>query len=587
MTVCASIPAAVISMAILRGILRTGTILENNIVQTIASSGESLAAGIIFTMPALLLAGIWKDFDYWTVTLVALFGGSIGVLFMIPLRKTMIVEDKTLAYPEGVACARVLEVGQKGGAGALLLFLGLLVGLVLKFFTEAIVIVKGVVVGAFRLGNAAFAAGADISLALLGIGYIVGPNIAVLVFVGGAIAWLVGIPIYSLLYGLSDTENIYRGCEQIWRSDIRFLGVGAMVVGGLWSIFKIRKGILKGLKEALYAYKEASTKPGAIKRTEQDIPIVQVMLFSLCASLGVFILYFVFLGTLEIAFVSTIVMVISSFFFVAVASYIVGLVGSSNSPVSGMTICAVLLTSIILLGLGMSGATGMMATLVVAGVVCSAACTSGDICQDLKTGYIVGATPKKQQVVELLGVIAAAFIIAPVLSALHKSYGIGVNLPAPQASLFKSLTEAVFQSGNIRWSMMGIGVAVGIFIIIFDEILRISNSKFRAHIMPVAVGIYLPISLSVPILAGGIVAGVVGRLKEGKDYIQKGILFASGLIAGEALMGIAVGLVKSALAQPGKPETFPIRIIESDILSIGVFVLMVLLLAAIPQTKKL
>ncbi|MFH1221056.1 MAG: oligopeptide transporter, OPT family [Candidatus Eisenbacteria bacterium] len=574
MTASASIPAAVISMGILRGILRRGTILENNIVQTIASSGESLAAGVIFTIPALVIAGVWTDFKFWPTTLIAMCGGLLGVLFMIPLRRTLIVEEKELVYPEGFACAHVLEAGETGGSGAAYVFSALGVGAIFKALVSGISIVKPAVEGAVRAGRSIFYFGSDMSPLLLGVGYVVGLNIAVLVFLGGAIAWLIGIPIYTAMHGAGSGGSVLDSVNAIWGSEIRYMGIGAMVVGGLASIMKMRGSIGKSLKTALLGYRHEETGPRL--RTDTDMNPRTVMTLTLVAVAGVFGVYMYLTHSIGITVLSTAVMVVASFFFVAVASYLVGLVGSSNSPVSGMTICTILLASGLLLLAGMKGTEGIIASLGVAGVVCCAASSAGDISQDLKTGYFVGATPRLQQWGEVIGATVPAIVIAPVLTLLLKAYGMGTEaLPAPQATLFASITKSMFTGQPMPWIMVGIGVAVGIAILLIDEMLRRQRVAFRAHVMPVAVGIYLPLSLSVPILVGGLTSLAVRRIAaprgDADAAVHRGILFGSGLIAGEAIAGIIIAFLMVGLGK-GK---LPITVLNSSIVSLLLFALVI------------
>ncbi|MDP6438054.1 MAG: oligopeptide transporter, OPT family [Candidatus Brocadiia bacterium] len=576
MTVSASIPAAVISLGILRGVLRRGTILENNIVQTATSAGESIAAGIIFTVPALLITGIWTDFHYWQTTLVALLGGLLGVLFMIPLRRALIVEDKELVYPEGVACAEVLKAGEERGTGIVLVLMGLVLGTVFKLLISGFSFIKDTLEGAVRLGKTAVYFGSNMSLMLVGVGYIVGPNIATLIFIGGAIGWVLGIPIYGLVYGLPD-GTLTNAFHDIWSTQIRYMGVGAMVVGGVWSIIKVRGSIVRGFRGAVLGYRAGEAE--GVERTDRDVPSRLIGLGLIVVAIPIFILYRQMTGGTGTGLVAGVAMIIAAFFFVAVSSYIVGLVGSSNNPVSGMVIITVLFASVLLLAFGMTGARGALATLLVAGVVSCAACTAGDVSQDLKTGHLLGATPWKQQLAQMIGVAGAAFIIVPVLTVLHKAYGIGTGEPgalaAPQASLFASITSAMFDDGTLPWNMVAIGAGVGIALIGIDEVLRRRGSAFRTHVMPVAVGIYLPFTLAVPILIGGAVRVLVGRAarrrakdrSQGRadDTIRRGVLFSSGLIAGESIMGILLAVIIVAGA------TVPVTIIESNVVSLLAF----------------
>ena len=589
MTVSASIPAAVLSMGILRGILRRGTILENNIVQTVASAGESLAAGIIFTVPALLIAGVWTDFKFWPTTLIAMLGGALGVLFMVPLRKSLIVEEKELIFPEGVACAQVLKAGDKRGSGILYVFTALFLGMVLKFIISAVVLVKSTVEFAWKSERGLFYVGADISAALVGVGYIVGFNIASLVFIGGALAWLVAIPIFVAVSGIPEGSAV-DAVWNIWSTQIRYMGVGAMVVGGIWSIIKVSRSMVRGFGEAVHGLRKNGSS--TYVRTAKDLEPNKVAVGIALVSILIFILYVYLTRSAPIALISGIAMIIASFFFVAVSSYIVGLVGSSNNPVSGMTICTILFVSGLLLVLGMSGQAGMIAALGVAGIVCCAACTAGDVSQDLKTGHLLGATPKRQQAMELLGVFVSAFAIAPVLTVLHKAYGIGTGAPeslaAPQASLFASIVKAMFTDRNLPWNMIIIGGVMGLGLIALDEILRNAKSPFRAHVMPVAVGIYLPLALSLPILLGGVASGAVRRFLRAKGEertsraVHRGLLFSSGLIAGEAITGILIaGIIYAGLELPKK-------LFQNNFVSILVLlvILLVLILVSIVEGER-
>jgi len=576
MTVSASIPAAVISMGLLRGLFRRGTIHENNIVQTIASAGESLAAGIIFTIPALVIANVWNSFDYLTTTLVALLGGILGILLMIPLRRALIVEEKELIFPEGVACSEVLKAGETGGSGMLCVFIGVLMGVVFKFLVKGISFIKGTVEGAFRIGNSALYGGIDLSVALLGVGYIVGFNIAMLVCIGGMISWIVGIPIYMILNGAGEGP-ILDSFWSIWSSQIRFMGVGAMVVGGIWSIVKVRRCLIRGVQDITSSYRATTMKVS--ERTDQDMPIKYISFGMLTVAILVYLLYSFLTGSAVIGIVACCAMIVTAFFFVAVSSYIVGLVGSSNNPVSGMVIVTVIFSSILLLLFRMAGTQGLIAALLIAGVVSCAACTAADVSQDLKTGHIIGATPKKQQYAQIIGVASAAFIIAPILVLLHKAYGIGTGEPgslnAPQASLFASIVSSMFTGKALPWTLIIIGAGIGVALIAIDEILHRRGSKFRMHVMPVAVGIYLPLSLSVPIVIGGILSAVIKSIIRQNalkmDAMHRGVLFSSGLIAGEAITGIGIALfIVIGLKLPW-------TICESDLLSLIVYVLIILM----------
>jgi len=545
MTVSASIPAAVISMAILRGLLRRGTILENNIVQTMASTGESLAAGVIFTVPALVLVGAWHDFRFWPTTLIALLGGLLGIVFMVPMRRALIVGRPDLVYPEGVACSEVLIAGEEGGPGIRTIGFGLGLGAVFKFLSTGVHLVQHTVEVAVGGGRSVFYMGADMSVALLAVGYIVNLHIAVLIALGGAIGWLVAMP---LLGGWEPGMVPLDTAGELYRTSVRYIGVGAMLVGGVYSIWNVRRGIVAGVAGLRGVGGSAATETGERLRTQRDMPFFALVAILLLTTFATFMFYDYLVGSLRIALLTTVVMVVAAFLFVAVATYIVGLVGSSNSPVSGMTICALLIAAGVLLAVGIKGDSAILATLGVAGVVCCATCTAGDVAQDLKTGVLVGATPARQQWTEIIGAVIPALFFAPILTLLHNAYGIGTggpeSLPAPQAALFASLADGFFGDGSLPWDMIGIGLAVGVGLIVTDRILEVYGSRFRVHVMPVAVGIYLPLALSVPILLGGLIRylpAARGRSRSADPH-DRGVLFGSGLIAGEALMGIMLAI---------------------------------------------
>ena len=584
MTVSASIPAAVVAMLILRGLFRNGTILEANQVQTAASAGESLAAGIIFTMPAIILIGVWQSFDWLTTTLIAFAGGLLGILFMIPMRRIFVTGNELkLKYPEGVACAAVLEAGvadddaDSGQAKAVIG--GAALGLLFKLLVSFVGLLKGSLATAGVIGSRIFYFGGDVSPALIAVGYIVRLNVAVLIFIGGALGWLVGIPLLEATAG--QLADPLEGAFDLWSTQIRYVGVGAMVIGGIDSIFKVRQG----LKQAVLGIRKR--KKAAGEDVGEDISSRAIAFWSIVATIVVAIVYYRFTGNIAITAVTTVAMLTMSFFFTAVASYIVGLVGNSNSPVSGMTITAVLFTGAMLLVFGFSGTSGMVATLGVAAIVCCAACTSGDVCNDLKTGQLVGASPRKQQIMQITGVAAAALVMAPVLQLLHANTPGGIGgkeLAAPQASLFASLARGFFGDGQLPWNMVAWGAGLGLVILLIDSLLQKRGTVFRAHLMPIAVGMYLPFELATPILAGGLLAYLFTRgdsevLAERK--LRRGILFASGAIAGESLMGIGLAFVASiGIAR----LTLPLGEVLTTILTmIAVVVILMLFYSAIKK----
>jgi len=541
MTVSASIPAAVISMAILRRLLKTGTILENNIVQTMASAGYTVASGIIFTIPALVIVGAWTDFHFWDITLIGICGTLLGVIFMIPLRKVLIVEEKELKYPEGLACAEVLMVGEKGGDQFKPILSGIILGSVLKFLGAGMNMVKGTLEGAYSLAGRPFYAGCDVSMALIAVGYIINFDVALLMFLGGFVGWVIVIPMLGVPAGM-ESAPLMDVAMTLWKTQVRYIGVGGMLTGGVWSIIAMRHGIIKGVSHVTKTFKGIDQK--TIKRTERDMGIIPIIVTLLIAIVIMGTLYVNLSQNVGLGLSATFIMLLCSFVFVAVSSYMVGLIGSSNNPISGMIICALLLTAGVLFLLGFRDASAIIPTLGIAGVVCVASAVGGDTSQDLKTGYLVGSTPKFQQIGMIIGGVTSAFFIPPVLTLLHKAYGIGTGLKAPQANLFASITKAIFGGGSMPKDMIMYGVISAVVIILVDQlILAKKKSKFRLYVMPVAVGIYLPVSLSVPILIGGVVRHFINRTRVVDESKDSGILYSSGLIAGEALMGIVVALL--------------------------------------------
>ena len=585
MTVSASIPAAVMGMLVLKyiGIFsrksKPGSILEANQIQTAASAGESLAAGIIFTMPALILIGIWQEFDMILTTVIAFTGGLLGILFMIPMRQVFIVSNESnLKYPEGLACASVLEAGQEAGdpKQASSIIKGIMIGALFKGLISFAGVLRGVIETAVLSGNRILFFGGDISPALMAVGFIVRLNIAALIFIGGFLSWLIGIPLLG--NGLEFSANPLEGAWQIWSTKIRYVGVGAMVIGGISSIYKVRKGLIDAIKVLRQSQNDSRQKSIPISERNMSPRVINIL--SLIAIVLVCVVYFNITNSITIALVTTAIMMVMAFFFTAVASYIVGLVGNSNSPVSGMTITAVLFTGGLLYIFGFSGTEGMVATLGVAAIVCCAACTSGDVCNDLKTGQIVGASPFRQQIMQIIGVGVASLVMAPIMQLLHENTPGGIGgreLAAPQAGLFASLANGFFGDGNLPWDMVAIGASLGIVLLIFDTFLEKNKSTFRLHVMPVAVGMYLPFGLSTPILIGGIIAHFINRKnktdEESEISLQNGILVSSGLIAGESLMGIMLAFIAGAGIKSLNLGMDPIVTTAITIVALVVFIL--------------
>ena len=573
MTVSASIPAAVISMGILR-LFRTSNILENNIVQTAASAGESLAAGVIFTIPALVLLGAWSRFDYWEVTMIAGFGGVLGVAFSIPLRRALIVEQP-LRFPEGVATAEVLKVGEEGGKGVGYVAAAGGVGALFKLGGLGLHLWPETIAWARRAGGSVAYLGTNLSPALVGVGYIVGLNIAVLIFLGGVINWWIAIPLLAPTSGeLAPGASAEELAGAIWSARTRYLGVGAMLVGGLWALVKLRTSLVSGVRSGIAAYRKLRAGGEAAERTEVDTPMQWVGVALVLSVVPLLLIFRYFTGDWAVAAVMAGAMLVAGFLFAAVAGYMAGLVGSSNNPISGVTIATLLVSSLLLLLLmGAGNAAGPAAAIFIAAVVACAAAISGDNLQDLKAGHVLGATPWKQQVMQVVGVAAAAVVIAPVLSLLLEAYGIGPATPenpgslqAPQASLMAAVAAGVF-GGELPWDMVGWGMAIAVAVILLDLWLERRGSAFRTPVLAVAVGIYLPLELEVPIFLGGLLAWAAGRvytrstlrgghqdqapIAEAKTVGERhGLLFAAGLITGEALIGIlmAVPIVLSGRA---------------------------------------
>jgi len=559
MTVSASIPAAVMAMLLFRLLRRSPDIREANQVQTCASAGESLAAGIIFTMPALVLIGYWDDFDFWTVTVISATGGWLGILFMIPMRRVFVTDNRDLPYPEGVACAAVLKAGVAGvsssatssrSEGSRLLAGGLLGGLFSLLAKGFSVIVESLEGGLIAAGRV-FYFGADLSPMLVAVGFIVRLNVAILIFLGGSLSWLIGLP---LLGGGEGFEDPVEGAYTLWSNQIRYVGVGAMVVGGFGSLVTVRHGLLAGARQLLIGLRGA---PAGEASATRDLPPPAILALAAVCCLLLAAINYHFTGNLGMTLLVTVIMGLLSFFFTAVACHIVGLVGNSNSPVSGMTITAVIVAGGLIWLAGYSGQSAMVATLGIAAVVCCVTCTSGDVCNDLKTGWLIGASPWKQQIMQVLGVLVASFVMAPVLSLLHAQADGGIGGPelsAPQASLFRSLVQGFSGEQPLPWGMMAIGIVVGLAVLAIDYRLQCSKVGFRLHLMPLAVGMYLPFGLAPPILLGGCLAHLLtrdGAESQHERRLHRGVLFSSGVIAGEALM--AVGLALLTVAGLGLP----------------------------------
>ena len=561
LTIASAIPAAVVSMAVLR-VLGGSTILENNIVQTGASAGSSIASGVIFTIPALVILGHWTDFRYGWVLAIAGLGGILGVFFSVPLRRSLIVEQN-LKFPEGVAAAEVLKAGDNPAQGVKLLGLAALGGGLAKLAAgSGLRVIPDTAAASGFFGKWLAYFGTNLSPALLGVGYIVGLNIGALALIGGMISWSIAIPVYAAWF-LQDNAPLAQQlagadaetmANAIWSAQVRYLGVGAMLVGGMWALVSIRSSLASGIRSGLEATRAGATR--AASHTEQDLPMQAILIGLVLFTIPLFVLYQLIVDNIGISLVMTVIMIVAGFVFTSVSAYMAGLVGSSNNPVSGITICTILFASLLLVVLmGRGAALGPVAAIMIGSVVCCAACIGGDNLQDLKAGQLVGATPWRQQVMLAIGAASCALVMAPVLNLLLKAYGIGAPtaehpnaLIAPQATLMASVAKGMF-GGELPWGMISIGALIGVGIILVDEYLKRVKAPFRAPVLAVAVGIYLPLELSVPIFCGGLIAylverklGISGDSPQAERAKQNGILFAAGLITGEALMGIFIAI---------------------------------------------
>ncbi len=586
MTVSASIPAAVIAMGVIRVIMRKNSVLESNIVQTVGSAGESLAAGAIFTLPALFLwaaEGVMDKPDIIEITLIALIGGLLGVFFMVPLRNALIVKEHgVLPYPEGTACAEVLLAGEEGGANASTVFAGMGFAALFKLIIDGLKAVPGEV--ALKVKGYAGEIGTQIYPAVMSVGYICGPRIASYMFAGGLLSWLVLIPTIVLfgeniiMYPSVDATigELYAdgGASAIWSSYIRYIGAGALAAGGIISLVKSLPLIVRTFKDALKSINITSTANS--ERTAKDINMKLVLIAIAILTLLVWLV-----PAIPVTFVGAMVVVVFGFFFATVSSRMVGLVGSSNNPVSGMAIATLLIATVILKFTGMVGAEGMSAAIAIGSIICIVAAISGDTSQDLKTGYLLGATPRKQQVAEIIGVVAAAFAIGGTLYLLDSAWGFGSEeLAAPQATLMKMIIEGVM-SAELPWNL----VFIGVFIAVLIEILGIP-------VLPFAIGIYLPVQLNACIMVGGIIRLIVDKMKKDEEkkkaITSDGILFCSGMIAGEGLVGIILALlavvgIDKAIDISGVLNLSPVA---SSIGSLVVFALVILSLLKFSVWKK-
>ncbi len=542
MTVSASIPAAVIAMGVIRVLMRKNSILESNLVQTIGSAGESLAAGAIFTLPALFIwarEGVMEKPGIVEITLIALIGGLLGVFFMVPLRNALIVrEHNTLPYPEGKACAEVLLAGEEGGSNAGTVFAGMGFAALFKFIIDGLKLVPSEINWNGTTKNYPGSIGTQIYPAVMSVGYICGPRISSYMFAGGVLSWMVIIPMI-VIFGAEmvmypeATRTIGEifaadGAGGIWGSYVRYIGAGALAAGGIISLIKSLPLIVRTFTDAMKGMKGGAK--ATTLRTEQDLNMKIVLIAILVLTLAVWLV-----PAIPVSFIGAIIVVIFGFFFATVSSRMVGLVGSSNNPVSGMAIATLLIATLILKLTGAAGASGMQAAIAIGSIICIVAAISGDTSQDLKTGYLLGATPKKQQYGEIIGVVASALAIGATLYLLDTAWGFGSEeLGAPQATLMKMVIEGIM-GGKLPWAL----ILIGVFIAVIVEVIGIP-------VLPFAIGVYLPVQLNACIMVGGIIRLFFDKMKESdkkKGIINNGILFTSGMIAGEGLVGIVLAIL--------------------------------------------
>ncbi len=592
MTVSASIPAAVVSMGILRAV--KGSILENNLVQTAASAGESAAAGAIFTLPALILLGFWAHFDLFYCAILIGLGGILGVLFTIFLRRAL-VHESSLPFPEGVATAEVLRAGHGIGAeheqisgadsnsGLLTLAFGSAFGAVAKWLESGVAWSRAVVEGATQTSFGTFYGGFGVSPALGAVGYVVGFHVALLIFIGGVINWLCFVPfVAEPVEGMSALDVAWTA----WSQKTRYLGVGAMTVGGLGALFEVRHSVAVAIRATFNALGNAAAGEAMRPETDRDLPPKLIVTVTALTLIPLFLLFQSIVGSVALGALLAILVLVFGFLFSSVAAYMAGLVGSSHNPVSGVTIATILFTSLFLAfvgaeAVGPAGASaGPAAAILVGSIVCTAAAIGGDNMQDLKAGAILGATPARQQIMQLIGVVAAALALGPVLELLLGAYGFGAPsaefphaLRAPQATLMAAVADGVF-GGTLPWGFFFTGAALGAGTWLLDLWLMHRQASFRTPVLAVALGLYLPWELSGPVLLGGLIRSVSER--SGAAGASRGVLAAAGLITGEALMGIVLAGVVATLGS-NEGLTWGARF-ESSWLSVAILVATLLFL---------
>lgn len=575
MTVSAIIPGAVLALALMKPF--KPTILEVNIATMGASAGECIAAGVIFTIPALILLDVWTEINYLQTTFISLMGGLLGVLWMVPLRRALVVKTD-LPFPEGIAVAAVLtttvggeESDKKGGISSIWLAIGAIIAALFKFGQISLNIFRGTIDGMVSIGKYAivgkehegwFYGGTATSPALLGVGWIIGPRISSYVFVGGLIGWVIIAPLLILASGLpipvgeyTDLGPLIGGFYTIWGEQVRYIGVGAMLVGGLWAVYSIRNNLVDSVKEAVLGIKAGAVKTK--KRTEQDLSYKLIFISIGLMIIPIFVLYQWLSGLLGISIIMAVLTVFLAFIASALAGYLTGLVGSSNCPISGVTVTVLLIVSLIMLGFGATGLEGMAVVIFISAVICIGGSISGDLLQTMASGQMIGATPKKLQISMIFGVVAISGVIGIIIGVLHEAFTIGSqSLPAPQAFLMKGIVQGIL-GGEMLWPYVIVGAVLAFVLILIS-----------LPVLPVAIGLYLPFTLSVPIFAGGSIRYLTDSflkkkygsaeeeeisdwelaikqtdVKPNEKAIRTGLLFTAGLVAGEALMGVVVAVL--------------------------------------------
>jgi putative OPT family oligopeptide transporter len=610
MTIAATYPAAVIGMAVLR--LMKGSLLEENIARTVGSIGESVAAGAIFTLPAFVLAGAWPSFSfheaYWKSVALMAVGGTLGILFVTLLRRVM-VEDPELPFPESVAASEIHKAGQRGSTAAKILFANMGIGALLYFLgsikvfniSRDFLINVGRFASSLKLGRAANAPNVStgaittfsapaVSPAYLGVGYIIGPRLASLNFAGGVVAWglLVPLLLYFLGPQLKTTlapdvgSGAWAGlATAVWFSIVRPIAVGGMMVGAAWTLFRMRKSLGMGLRRAIADLKKSAAAHASTSRPDRDLNGKIVFGGMAAVFLCMVLLYKYFSGSLSAGLTAALVMIVVGFFFAAVSGNLCGMIGSSNNPVSGLTLCTLIIAALLMVAIGVNGPSGVAAVLGVAAVVCVSSAVAGEMLQDLKVGHILGGTPAKMQIGDLFGIAAASLVLFFPLLVLNAAYGFGSReLPAPQAGLMASLAQGIV-GGNMAWPLVIVGMAMGFAMIMLEV----------KSVMLFAVGMYLPLETTFAIFLGGIIRWMTDKLRDRRGFndAQKarvdnaGVLTASGFIAGEALCGLVVAGLKGAEAAGKISKALPTVFQHpSDMVAALVMVIMIGVMVKLP-----